>query len=520
MVASVIDNKANYYNSSYGDVIIVIEGDKKAIYVHGDRPLTVHLTGTDTGTMEYVVQSVDCNQVKVLSEKSFKGVELSQNKEMLSEIDDEDVSGVPLYVLGEDDKPEKEIIIQEDETVKEIPIYTITFDATGGTVSKTQDITNAKGELTSALPTPARDGYKFAGWFTATENGEKVTTGTVFSKNTTVYAQWTKDDKPKESYTITFNANGGKVNGQETATQQTDKTGKLTAALPTPTRDGYTFNGWFTAKEGGTKITADTKFTENTTLYAQWTKKDEDKPDNPDDKPNQNNPSTPTPIPTQPVTKPSTPATKPLGKNWKCGAGSGWQYTGADGTPVTGSRWIESEGHRYLFDANGTLLTGAAATATAADGSTITISPDGDILMSGNLYYLNPDRDVKDPRTCYVVTDYLRIRDNYAGQTYYDQDGITFVGWMKYGKNGLRYQTRIPQPDRPNDLYLIVWGVQDLPECQHPDYPGDAAHNMPAGRYFFDDEGVLVQKETWNDGKDGKDYYTNTNGIVTQERAK
>lgn len=44
-------------------------------------------------------------------------------------------------------------------------------------------------------------------------------------------------------------------------------------SLPVPQRAGFTFNGWFTAKTGGTKITSSTKFTAATdqTLYAQWT---------------------------------------------------------------------------------------------------------------------------------------------------------------------------------------------------------------------------------------------------------
>ena len=71
------------------------------------------------------------------------------------------------------------------------------------------------------------------------------------------------------SHTITFNANGGRVSPASAATG-TD--GKL-AALPTPTRDGYTFGGWFTAAIGGTKVTTVTVFTAAATIYAQWTEK-------------------------------------------------------------------------------------------------------------------------------------------------------------------------------------------------------------------------------------------------------
>ena len=73
---------------------------------------------------------------------------------------------------------------------------------------------------------------------------------------------------PGTSYTITFNANGGSVSS---ATMTTGNDGKLTA-LPTPTRSGsYSFDGWFTAASGGTKISTSTVFAGNDTVYAHWT---------------------------------------------------------------------------------------------------------------------------------------------------------------------------------------------------------------------------------------------------------
>ena len=68
-------------------------------------------------------------------------------------------------------------------------------------------------------------------------------------------------------YEITFDANGGQC---DTTSMYTDTTGKL-SALPTPTRGGYTFDGWFTEKSGGTAVTAETVYSANTTLYAHWT---------------------------------------------------------------------------------------------------------------------------------------------------------------------------------------------------------------------------------------------------------
>ena len=70
------------------------------------------------------------------------------------------------------------------------------------------------------------------------------------------------------TYTVTFNANGGSVTP---ASAVTGADGKLTS-LPTPSRSGsYSFNGWYTAASGGTKVTTSTVFTANTTIYAQWT---------------------------------------------------------------------------------------------------------------------------------------------------------------------------------------------------------------------------------------------------------
>jgi len=67
------------------------------------------------------------------------------------------------------------------------------------------------------------------------------------------------------TYTITFNANGGTVSP---TSAQTGTNGRLTS-LPTPTRTGYTFNGWATTD--GTVVTTSTVFTANTTIYAKWT---------------------------------------------------------------------------------------------------------------------------------------------------------------------------------------------------------------------------------------------------------
>ena len=70
-----------------------------------------------------------------------------------------------------------------------------------------------------------------------------------------------------QRYTITFNGNGGtpSVTSMTTIDQRLPE-------LPTATHSGrYSFDGWYTAASGGTKITTATVFYENTTVYAHWT---------------------------------------------------------------------------------------------------------------------------------------------------------------------------------------------------------------------------------------------------------
>lgn len=69
----------------------------------------------------------------------------------------------------------------------------ITFDSTEGSIAdsaKKQKI-NISGHLDS-LPTASRSGYRLDGWYTEAKGGEKITTDTLFTENTTVYAHWTK----------------------------------------------------------------------------------------------------------------------------------------------------------------------------------------------------------------------------------------------------------------------------------------------------------------------------------------
>jgi uncharacterized repeat protein (TIGR02543 family) len=140
--------------------------------------------------------------------------------------------------------------------------YLVTFNYNGGSGSDTARWVN-KNTAVGILPTPdARIGYAFDGWFTAQSGGTAITENTVINASTTYYAHWT------EKYLVTFDYNGG--SGSEAFRWVNDNT--AVGELPTPNvRDGYVFNGWFTAQSGGTAITGSTVINATATYYAHWT---------------------------------------------------------------------------------------------------------------------------------------------------------------------------------------------------------------------------------------------------------
>ena len=142
--------------------------------------------------------------------------------------------------------------------------YTVTFNTNGGSAVSPQIIKT--GEHAQKPEDPTKDDYTFAGWY----KDEGLTTAFDFANETinadiTLYAKWTQN--APTSYTVTFNTNGG-----STVNPQTIAAGEHVTKPADPTKDGFTFDGWY--KDAGLTKPFDfvnETINADTTLYAKWT---------------------------------------------------------------------------------------------------------------------------------------------------------------------------------------------------------------------------------------------------------
>ena len=155
-------------------------------------------------------------------------------------------------------------------------ITTVTLDMQNG-INGTGSITATYG---SNMPTgsdivaPTRTGYTFVGYFSE-QNGNGIK---YYDENMTsthiwdiahegeikLYAHWTIND-----YTLTYNVNGGNALSPDhkSVTYNT-----AYGELPTPTRTGYTFGGWYTQAIGGDAVSSETIMgAADVTIHAHWT---------------------------------------------------------------------------------------------------------------------------------------------------------------------------------------------------------------------------------------------------------
>ena len=139
--------------------------------------------------------------------------------------------------------------------------YTVTLNKNGGDCEELTSYTYGVG---ATLPEPKKTGYTFDGWY-ENENYDGETVVDIKPTDTgdkTYYAKWTAN-----TYTVTLNKNGGDCE-ELTSYTYGEKT-----TLPTPTKTGYTFDGWYENENyDGEEVTEiKTTDTGEKTYYAKWT---------------------------------------------------------------------------------------------------------------------------------------------------------------------------------------------------------------------------------------------------------
>ena len=138
--------------------------------------------------------------------------------------------------------------------------YSVNFDSNGGSAVASQSV--KYGSKASRPTDPTRAGHTFQGWYTSRDGGARYDFNQTVTGDVTLYAHWSVN-----SYTLAFDGNGGKPS----EASRTVAYGGQYGSLPTATRTGYAFQGWYTARDGGTKVSPSTTMgAADTTLYARW----------------------------------------------------------------------------------------------------------------------------------------------------------------------------------------------------------------------------------------------------------
>ncbi|MDE6034799.1 MAG: InlB B-repeat-containing protein [Ruminococcus sp.] len=244
-IKSITFSYKNLPADSRGCSINYEHGEHKAVDLEwsewNEHQITLYIQGYRTGTENLKIRLYDKTTGKLYDEKT---IEIK-------------VSGTPKIISSEDNislnynKPESKTV--------EFTMIKYPYDCSIFYIHGENPVTECKwngwnGDTDILLITPTAPGTETIRIEMRT--GENV----IVSKEieVTVTAE----------FNITFDANGGNVSVSE----KTVTFGGKYKNLPSPVREGYIFDGWYTKKIAGTKITADTEvsITDNQTLYAHW----------------------------------------------------------------------------------------------------------------------------------------------------------------------------------------------------------------------------------------------------------
>lgn len=152
----------------------------------------------------------------------------------------------------------------------EIPVKTVTVTysdsgAPNGAVVPANDTIDKGSTYTAKSLVAIPEGWLFRGWFTDQGMNTPFVDASVVEKDITLYGKW-----EKASYTVTFNPQGGNWEGNTANKVETVEYGQAVAEAKVPTKEGHTFEGWYTEADGGNKYDFATPVKNDVILYAHW----------------------------------------------------------------------------------------------------------------------------------------------------------------------------------------------------------------------------------------------------------
>ena len=218
------------------------------------------------------------------------------------------------------------------------------------------------------------DGYQLASDLKVIYNGDDVTT--TANVSIWVWGAYVTVDLGKANgtpvvYTITFNSN----DGTSVAPQNVNAGEKLKEPTPAPTREGFTFDGWYEDSTFSTKFNFDTPITDNMTLYAKWT---ENKYTLTFDANGGSGTMTPVTDLTGEYTLPANGFTAPSGKQFKAWSVGGVEKAAGDKITVTANTTVTAVWEAIEYNVTvtgGTASVGAGTPITKATmGTTVTLT--------------------------------------------------------------------------------------------------------------------------------------------------
>jgi uncharacterized repeat protein (TIGR02543 family) len=154
------------------------------------------------------------------------------------------------------------------------PQYRIVFDTQGGKPEIEPVIRNVGVRIKKPVDPFLDDAHRFSGWYSEPEGkGVLYLWPHIIEADTTMYVYW-KEKNPvgggaaAPEYTVTFDTQGGEAVEPVVAAKGTE------LSAPAPAKEGYIFDGWFSAPSGGSRYAWPHELKKDLTMYAQWKEAD------------------------------------------------------------------------------------------------------------------------------------------------------------------------------------------------------------------------------------------------------